>query len=571
MTKNVFKSGTTIVNRTVSPIQRFVRNEDGGAFTIFVLLGFITIFALTGFGVDIMNYERDRANLQSTLDRAVLAAADLDQTKTPDEVVNSYLDLADLSDKLTKPVEVTESFGYRKVTATAETEVATSYMNLAGVDSFTAKALSTAEESIGAVEISLILDMSGSMQSHSPTGGKTKLELLQDAATKFVTLMLSSSDEDKQNISISIIPYATQVNAGEGLLKNFTNVTAEHNYSHCVNFIAEQFSDADIHRGDTLERTGHFDPFSYSEGTIDTPVCPVRAGSAITPVTDDLDFLKAQIKALTASGNTSIDIGMKWGTALLDPSMRGIVGDMATDDYIVPDHFADRPSDYGSDILKIAIVMTDGQNTDQYMLNPSIRDGWSDVWHNPESGASYSWTEYFYELVNGYWELRNTTETTYGDYSTYHSNGTPKHFAWSQRGEWADHPYGNPEPENEWNDEPGTSVRLKNTELLNRASLQYIADVVFGWQPSAPAEWTSKAYSKVETSAKNQRTKHVCGAAKDQGIIVYGIAFEAPRSGYKTIKGCASSDSHVYDVHGLNLEDAFASIASSIRKLRLTQ
>ncbi|MCX8955425.1 hypothetical protein OU790_18555, partial [Ruegeria sp. NA] len=91
------------------------------------------------------------------------------------------------------------------------------------------------------------------------------------------------------------------------------------------------------------------------------------------------------------------------------------------------------------------------------------------------------------------------------------------------------------------------------------------------WQSSGWAEWYSKAYAKVETSAKNQRTKHICDAAKDQGIIVYGIAFEAPRSGYRTLKDCASSDSHVYDVSGLNLEKAFESIASSIRKLRLTQ
>ncbi len=570
MKMHVFKSGTKNAVNKETPVRRFTKDEDGGVFTVFVLLGFIVILATAGIGVDLMNYERDRANLQSTLDRAVLAAADLDQKIPPKQVVDEYLEKAGLQGKLTEPPEVVEGFGSRKVTAKAETVVNTHFMFYSGIPTLTAAAASTAEESIGAVEISLVLDISGSMDRWSNSGGKRKIELLQDAATEFVTLMLASEDKARQNISISIIPYATQVNAGKDLLDQFTDVTDEHQYSHCVNFIPEQYSDSDLERDDRLERTAHFDPFTYSEGSIDIPVCPVRAGSAITPITDELEDLKTQIAALTPNGNTSIDIGMKWGVALLDPSMRGIAADLAGSDYnIVPDHFVGRPSDYDSDVLKIAIVMTDGQNTDQYMLNPSLRDTMSDVWYNPDSGANYEWGYKWVRNEHNQWV--QVPQTTTGDYSAYHSQGTPKHFRWSQREVWKDYPYGNPEPENATNEEPGTAVRLSHPELLNRASLNYIADHIFGHQASARAEWTSKAYSKVETSAKNQHTKHICNSAKDQGIIVYGIAFEAPSNGLKTIKNCASSASHVYDVNGLDLQKAFESIASSIRKLRLTQ
>ncbi len=519
--------------------RRFAKSEDG-TFTIFVLLGFLVIIASTGAGVDLMNFERDRANLQSTLDRAVLAAADLDQKKPAREIVDAYFEKAGLGGKITSVV-VEEGFGSRKVSATAEATIKTHFMHFSGVNSLTANAASTAVESIGAVEISLVLDISGSMNNYSSSGGKSKIALLQDAATEFVTLMLDSDDPNRTGISISIVPYATQVNAGEPILSKFTNVTAEHNYSHCVNFIPEQYSDADLERDDRLERTAHFDPFTYSEGSIRTPVCPVRDGSAITPVTDNLEALTKQIKALTATGNTSIDVGMKWGVAFLDPSVRGIVSDLA-DDNIVPNHFRTRPSDYNSDILKIVIVMTDGQNTDQYMLNPSLREGLSDVWYNAEAS----------------------------EYTVYHSQGRPNFF-WPQQNTWADHPFGNPDPETPANEELGTAVRLTYPELFNRVSLAWNARYNYYWQSSAWAEWYSKAYAKVETSAKNQRTKHICDAAKDEGVIVYGIAFEAPRAGYKTIKDCASSDSHVYNVNGLDLEDAFASIASSIRKLRLTQ
>ena len=71
--------------------------------------------------------------------------------------------------------------------------------------------------------------------------------------------------------------------------------------------------------------------------------------------------------------------------------------------------------------------------------------------------------------------------------------------------------------------------------------------------------------------AKNNRTKDICDAAKASGAIVYTIGFEAPYSGRQVLMNCASSDAHFFDVNGTEIADAFSSIATSIRKLRLTQ
>jgi hypothetical protein len=75
----------------------------------------------------------------------------------------------------------------------------------------------------------------------------------------------------------------------------------------------------------------------------------------------------------------------------------------------------------------------------------------------------------------------------------------------------------------------------------------------------------------VGASAKNTRTQAICTAAKEAGIIVFTIGFEAPYGGQEVLRQCASSDSHYYDVDGLEISDAFASIASAIRQLRLTE
>ncbi len=560
MIKRAILSGIGRFGLNTSTTRTFAKREDG-TFTIFVLLGFIIIFATTGIGVDVMNYERDRANLQSTLDRAVLAAADLDQKLPAKDVVASYLEKAGLEGKLIGEPIVIEGLGSKTVSAVAETKVRTHFMSFSGVDSLTARAASTAEEAVGAVEISLVLDMSGSMNEDSAEAGKTKIQVLRDAAKQFVTLMLQKQDADR--VSMSIIPYATQVNAGEEILGKFTNVTSEHSYSHCLNFSSTQFNNAALDPDASFQRTAHFDPFRYTNGAEQFPkypVCPVRTGSEITAVTDDVDVLHDRIDALTAKGNTSIDVGMKWGSAMLDPQFRSVIESLS-DDGSVPAKFNTRPLSYDDDVLKIVIVMTDGKNTTQYMLNSSYRSGKSNVWYNPE-----------YDRGNG----------KKGEYSVRYRRN-PDRWVWMQHTErkgsyvTADHPFGNPPNENTSNQEIGTSERLSYPELFNLASTWWNAKNNYYWQNNHEDNWHYGIRSSVGSSTKNTRTKNICGAAKNKGVIVYGIAFEAPTEGLTTIKNCASSDSHVYEVdefddpEGISLEEAFASIASSIKKLRLTQ
>ncbi|MCH2250248.1 MAG: hypothetical protein MK042_10675, partial [Cognatishimia sp.] len=78
-------------------------------------------------------------------------------------------------------------------------------------------------------------------------------------------------------------------------------------------------------------------------------------------------------------------------------------------------------------------------------------------------------------------------------------------------------------------------------------------------------------FDSVGGSEKNERTEDICEEAKEAGIVVFTIGFEAPSSGQAVLKDCASSDSHYFDVQGLEISDAFSAIASSIRQLRLTQ
>ncbi|MBK0327080.1 hypothetical protein I5535_07215 [Rhodobacteraceae bacterium F11138] len=527
---------------------------------IFSLYTFLIILLIGGIGVDLMRFERDRSRLQYTLDRAVLAAADLDQPMQPTSVVQDYFAKSGLGAYLAD-VSVNQGTGYRVVSATASADMDTLFMHMNGVDTLTAPAAGTAEERIDGVEISMVLDVSGSMNSNN------RLPNLIVAARDFVDTMDENSAEG--DLSISIIPYATQVSVPDTLMEQF-NVSDEHDYSNCINFQSTDFDSPSMSGTAPYQRTMHFDPWNDYDGMDDNPktlmgdnnstlpVCEALPGREILAMQNDTAILKNYISNLTARGNTSIDVGMKWGTALLDPSLRPAIGELiAAGD--APAEFANRPRNYDdSDTLKVIVLMTDGENTQQYYIEDDHREGPSDLWFNDEEDI---WSVY------------------YPPYDAYY---------WPHEDKWADHPYGQDgmgcvgSNTSNWKckdrTEDGSAENVEYPDLWAYVSLK--ANVKRRYYPfmndnNAYSQWYYGVRDYVNATVKNTRTKAICDIAKDQQIIVFTIAFEAPSKGRTVLKDCASSDAHYFEVKangsGIKIDDAFASIASSIRKLRLTQ
>lgn len=539
-------------------LRRFAREEDG-ALVVFGVYMFLLILMVGGIGIDLMRFERDRTRLQYTLDRAVLAAADLDQTLEPEAVVEDYFSKAGLLQYLSG-VEVREGLGFRNVQASANADVETQFMHMTGVDTLIAPAASTAEESIGNVEISLVLDVSGSMNSNS------RLYNLKIAAKDFVDEMIDNTEEGK--LSISIVPYATQVSLTPEFAQHLT-LSGEHDYSHCVNFTSDDFYDAGLEAADALTQTMHFDPWTYdphddhngvrTNTLIGRPICEDDSRRESVVLESDRDTLKDFIDDLWADGNTSIDLGMKWGVALLDSDIQPVILSM-TEDGDVPANFADRPALYtDNETLKVVVLMTDGRNTSQYYIREDYREGDSPIWYNREE-------DFFSVYVEQYDE-----------------------YYWPDTGDWEDHAYGNQAAITycskyrrngsckKWKTippEPGEAFAIEYPDLWAHVAMErHVEEFYEPWMYDDYAwdDWYYDVRGYVDSSTKNTRTSRICDAAKDEGIVVFSIGFEAPSSGSAVLEDCASSDSHFFDVNGLEISEAFSSIASSIRKLRLTQ
>lgn len=564
---------------------RFVQGEDG-VMTILGITVFLIILMVAGIGVDLMRFERDRSALQATLDRAALAAADLDQQLDPTDVFHDYLRKAGLLDYLTS-LTVEEGFGYRTVTASAEYSFATQFMHMSGVDELTATATTQAEERIDGVEISLVLDVSGSMNQNS------KLSNLKVAARDFVDTMFDNSQDG--NLSISIVPYATQVSVPDAIMSQL-NVSNEQTHSNCVHFASSDFNTTEISTTTPLVRAMHFDPwYTYDSRSASStpavlgtgyaysrslPVCEALASREIIPLSKDRDALKAYISNMVARGNTSIDVGMKWGTALIDPSLQPVVTNLIAAGVVDP-AFSDRPTNYNSgDTLKVIVLMTDGQNTSQYYIDNNYRSGESNIWYNAQE-RKYSvyvglddgdydrdgiYNEpMFYWPFNGTWRDHAYGEGTYEETTTekvcrsYKRNGSCKRYKKVKKTITVN--------------EPGSAAVVTYPELWAYSSLQWVVRNLYEpWMGNrAWYDWYYPVRRYVDAATKDARTKAICDAAKARGVIVYTIGFEAPSQGRAVLRDCASSDSHFFDVQGLQIRNAFAAIASSIRKLRLTQ
>ncbi|SPH17288.1 hypothetical protein DEA8626_00805 [Defluviimonas aquaemixtae] len=540
---------------------------------IFGLFAFIMMLMLAGVSLDLMRFEERRTLLQNTIDRAALAAADLQQSLQPKEVVKDYFRKAGLKPPADEDIIVTEgNFGTsRKVKINVSEQMDTWFMKLVGVNEMSTPAASTAEESIGQVEISLILDVSGSMNSNN------RLTNLKPAAKSFVDQIFDSTEEGK--VSISIVPYATQVSISDDLAGYF-DITGEHTYSTCIEF-RDDAGDFDTTAitlaGSTPARTyqqnAHFDPFYRASPPVLTN-CPDNATQSnrqVLPFSGDRDALKTYIDALSAAGNTSIDIGMKWGAALLDPSMQPVVDGMIAAGSL-PGSFGERPYAYDDgDALKIIVLMTDGANTTEYRIrnsddqNPSYEEGLSPLHRNSYYQENSSSSDDF--SLNQY----SLWDESRGKYYVFRHDI------------WRNEPYGAKPGDYGYDTPAGSGSKdhhMEWQEVWSTMSVYYFADYIIKdaydsnwlrnqWRPGSVSDPIATQWIRYE---KDARTLDVCDAAKldSRKIKIYTIAFEAPTQGQNLLQSCASSDSNYYNVAGLDIQEAFSGIVNSINKLRLT-
>ena len=143
-------------------IRQFRKDEDGGLIVL-TLLMLVSMLVVGGMAVDFMRFEAERTKLQSVSDRAVLSAANLNQERDASAVLTEFFEAEGYAGTIVgTPVAVKNENG-SMVSLSSRIDVDTFFLRLIGMDTLSAPASATAMEGVGNVEISLVLDISGSM------------------------------------------------------------------------------------------------------------------------------------------------------------------------------------------------------------------------------------------------------------------------------------------------------------------------------------------------------------------------------------------------------------------------
>lgn len=367
--------------------------EENGTMIIFGLIIFLMVLVATGMAIDFMRHENMRTRLQATLDRAVLAAADLDQLNDPQTVVEDYFAKSGLG-TYDLNVTVEEGLNFRTVTANASSTVDSMFLNMVGIESIDAPAGGAAEERIEKVEVSLVLDISGSMDEND------KLENMQQAANEFVDTLITPDTKDL--ISITVVPYTGQTNAGQ-VLFDTVNTNKRHDYSYCLEFTSSDFTTVPLNFTKTYEQAQHYEYSgnyygSWANYKIQNPWCSDKSDEEIKLFQNDNVQLKDVINSYEPRTATGIHYAMKWGAALLDPSMRTAVSAEISAGR-VDEAFEGRPAAYSDqETVKVIVLMTDGKNVNQYRIKS---------WAYNSSNEYKHWARYtlWYYLNNYvYWQ-----------------------------------------------------------------------------------------------------------------------------------------------------------------------
>ncbi|MCZ4353329.1 pilus assembly protein TadG-related protein [Roseovarius aestuarii] len=569
-------------------LSTFCRDEDGAivALTLFIL---ILMLVAGGIATDLMRHEMERARLQNTLDTAVLAAAGAPFGSDPAAIVEDYFAKNGMSSYLNDigDDDVVALANSTSISASADKSIDTYLLKLSGVDSLNIHAASKAERRVPHLEVSMVLDVSGSMRSNS------KLTNLKTAAKQFVTTILSGSKPGEA--VISVVPFSWDVTPGTNIY-NALSVDTRQNYSTCLEFDANDYNTTAI--DPNVEQTQMiYTSAAYSGGFGTSNLNPVYRTCFTEEYNDILAFqidetrLHTKIDSLQAEGNTSGNMGMKWGAALLDPKFAPVrtalaatqidpdevVEEGETPKMVVSDLVANVPAPYTEpETLKIIVMMGDGENTysNQFLPDSDYRGPNSYLYN-------VTWEEQQFQYA---YKKNNVSRINYNESKCSNRNWE---CVYESSTESAYYLY---DPDDNY------YLNLRDYDTISAWEFNNLASYLDGYISTERLSWemawgmmspdfldkTFRYYDAEDEFAgsglvsgyqKDLRMRSICSAIKNQGVIVYTIGFEVGvnSTAETELKSCASSEAHYYRAKGINITDAFSSIASNVVNLRLTQ
>lgn len=596
---------------------QFFRSERGGLLP-FTLIVMGTVILIGALAVNTVRVEHGRSVSQSVLDICVLNAAAQRQTLPPRDVFDDCLEKHGFEATITDFVATTGR--EKSVTATADLSVESFFLQ--DPVTYELGVASTARETLSNLEIVLALDVSASMNLASPAS-TNPLADLKAAANTFVNQMLA---EDTQgNVKIAIVPYNSQVNLGATLGNQFnltdvplnimngaSRIGPDVTQQRCVELPADGFDSTAISTTDPLSATPFVDMLgstnqtnarttqtnaTFAVATLQENLCSffrLNPSPATNNVVFPPDFgfatlgtpaqritaLQTKINALVATANTSINVGMRWALAFLDPAMQDAYAALRQSNLMPPSTLGHPRPFTDQSAIKVIVLMSDGSNNmdsdgtirDEPRLNPAYLSGPSPFWIGNDNNIS--WHNPLRPAPDQYW--------------VPHVAVPPGSTAGTAPGAWQAMPWQNatntglPARQMDWREvwrrmkvsyvawefHARSVNQTSGTTVTQRAANNAQRQAAF---EAAMADYRPPGLA-VTAATKDAQLTAACNRARASNIFVYSILFETATTNSPTLESCARDASFFFRAATPGaLSQAFNDIALNITQLQLDQ
>lgn len=347
--------------RRLASFLRSFFGDRRGNFAIIFALTLTPIAIAAAASVDISRAYIVETRLKAALDAAALAVGTASGLSSEEvqAIAQAYFDANYPEEILGVPGVVTVSDSLTTVDISVTAELPTVMMGLVGIKSLDVVAVSQVMRHGKKLEVVLVLDNTGSMNS----GGR--LTVLKAAAKDLIDTV-SAAAVTPGDVRIGIVPFSTDVNVGTANKDaSWLKWTWEHS-PECTNTgswwnpkitcVDERTVSKSGWKGCVVDRDEDYDvsvsvptannatKFPANSNNTYNNNCSLRP---VVPLSTNFSSLKSEIDNMQAGGATNTTIGFAWGWQLLTNG--AILSNAAVAD---PD-----------EIDKVMVYLTDGDNT----------------------------------------------------------------------------------------------------------------------------------------------------------------------------------------------------------------
>jgi Flp pilus assembly protein TadG len=356
----------------VSGWKKFFKHQRGNVSIMFGIAA-VPMFLAGGAAIDYERAINAKTMLQASLDSAALYAASLTATDDPTLTIKSKPYVVTNYNNVGEAAMTSYSAHFDPTASTIQVDgqvaMKTWFMAIVGQTDLTVTASSTVQRSGLNMEVSLVLDNTGSMGWY----GGTPIASLISAAGKFVDTVMPST----QGIfytKMAIVPYNNSVNMGSlaaavtarGSVLTGTSTSPGYEYyrynsADGAGLIKRQITQC------VTERTG---VNAYADVAASTSPVGLQYNGASNPcqvvpympLSTNKTALKNKISSMTASNYTAGHVGLAWGWYTLSPIFGIFSGES------IPAGYDKLTTQVKSEkVKKIMILMTDGEFNSAYV------------------------------------------------------------------------------------------------------------------------------------------------------------------------------------------------------------